>query len=876
MSVNSILGNLLKSPSTSTGNTSWYMGSTKQSKAPSYVTVLKAPSSSESSAAGKATAAKLGVDVKNPKASNKKKLHHSFFDTVLHGAEDVGGNLITDVISTAENTPAGLLKLATTNPVDSAKLIAQDYGRRYGKLFHGDFGGFAHDVGQHPLGYLLDASSLGTGSGALLGKLAPSLAKAGEVSLRLDRTASDVANVTRPTATNVFTRNVLEKPAYSLQKVLPGKLPIFGETSAAKRTLSNRVESEAAMASSGIPAFERAVNQARKQPNHVGQAIDELNRQLNRAPGGRFSKFDPIENFNIMESKAITPEVDNLVKQMKSEIQVAADASLVASEHASPATIAFIKLHNAKENLNQVWEQGNRMKVSKSGKGFLDGIKPVDIHSDPVRNYMDTHQLASQKVSNLISKNFIQAYTKDPQMVKELTQMYEKKGPAGSLGGSLDRSTQLWKDVILAGRPAFIINNYVGNQIMYHLKNGVAGKALQMAADGKLNKAFDTHFHEHGQTLGSAEKALGNSRYRKTVNRVYNLQSKHEQILRKATMREAAMSIPAIKTEVRVLTGKGMSEGDALASAMRNAFKTTDGNTYKSMISKSIDDTMGNYRHFNSSEQLLKKAVPFYSWNRHALRTYSSILKDQPLTANALANLGVSGGKENEKNFPGTPDFMQTYVKGKLGTFDTQSLNPLKGGSDTVKVIKELIAGKSGNLPTVASNLNPLLVGGIQSITGVNATTGAPVNTTGGLIGGVAEQTIGGLPQIKMVNNALGMDTGGNRKDPHYFLTPTGQLKRKFVDSEGKVKFGPDGLPLEAGDRHMIDPSLENSVLGWLGVPKKNINIKTAQIVKKSIDSKNNPPSEFHARKTKAKVKATVNLTTKKHKSKTGFINIQP
>lgn len=852
--LSSVFRGLLKSPQTTTGNTSWFLGSTHQNKAPSYVTVLKAPKTG-TSAISAGVAAHFGVDTKNPK---KVKHHESLLGSILGGAADVGGHLVSDVITTAENTPAGLLKIATTNPLDTAKLIAQDYSTRYGKLFHGDFGGFAHDVASHPLGYLLDASTLGTGGGAILGHIAPALAKGGEVALRLDRTASEVSNVTRPLSSNVFTRNVLEKPAYALQRTLPGKLPVLGEASAAKRTLANSVESKTAEGFAKVPEFERAVKAAQKQTDTIQNAMDLVTHDLRVA--GHASKYTSTTNFDLKAGMKSSPESKAVADQIKGEIQIGADKQIVAKADATPATVAFVRLHNAKESLNQIWEQNNKIKVGKSGKGYLDGLKPVDVQTDPIRNYLDTHVAASSKVAKLTAEQFVKKYTEDPQVVRELTQMYETRGPAGSLSNSLNKSTQLWKDVILLGRPAFLVNNYVGNQIMYHLKNGAAGKSLQMAAKGDLNKPFDTFFHEHRQSLGLAEDLKTESRYGRIRSKGYGLQSAHEQVLRKGTMREAAMSIPAIKTEVRVLTGKGVSEGKALEQALNKTLKSPDGNMYRQTISKAIDDTMGNYRHFNSSEQLLRKAVPFYSWNRHALRTYSSILKDQPGTANVLANVAVEGKAENSKMFPGVPDFMHTYVTGKLGTYDTQALNPLKGGSDTIKSLKELINAKSGQMPAIASNLNPLIVGAGQALAGTNFTTGAPVNTTGGLAGSVLEQTIGGLPQVKLAQLKFG-GTPGNRNDPHYFLTPTGQLKHKFLDSMGKVKLGPDGLPLEAADRHMINPSVPNSVLSWLGIPKRDINLKTAQTVKKSIDSKVNPVTDFHARKKrKAAIKRITNI----------------
>lgn len=1009
------------------GNNSWAKGTPSSNKPYSYVMVSKAPKVTSSSVA-KSVAAKLGTTI--PKAgakpTKKGKHHSSLLGDILGGAADVASNLGADVINTAENMPSGILKLATTNPIDSAKAIAHDYATRYGKLFHGDIGGFASDVAAHPFGYLLDASTLGTGGGAVLGRLAPALAKGGEVSLRIDRAASKagtVENTTRQLSTNPFTRNVFEKPAYALQRTLPGSVPVVGEKATAIRHITGQVEAKVGALGHAQQVFSKTVRDIRhsaRKDDTLTQAIDQVSHDLRTAPHKVFGqetpgftprKFDPKFDTNISEAASkYSPAINAVADAIKTEIKPGANGTVVAKDGASAATHSFVKFHNSNVTLGQSlskvteasvavakpenfakqtvakakktvkadvhkpinekptehtlfqrpgkkipnphygkmdWSQkpprmqpqyiedtpinvtntpivakaakhetptfdtarahgpinqgpksASRVanKVAPKSASYLDGVKRVDTHTDPISNYLEMHGKAVKTAGNAISKGFTEKFGTNPSLTREITNIFDKHSPAGSLQGSFNKATQVWKDVILVGRPAFLVNNYIGNQTMYHLKQGLGGLSLQKAVKGELDPAFDNHFFEHRQSLGSSEKAapkydnhgneLAPSRYRRNADRIYNLQSKHEQVLRKATMREAAMSIPAIKTEVRRLVGEGkangavMSEGEALSKAMTKAFKDNPG--YREVIGKAIDDTMGNYRHYNNFEKGLKAIVPFYGWNRHALRTYSSLIKDQPGRTSALADVSRQGQAEHDKMFPGTPSFMQGYVKGKLGVFDTQALNPLKGGSDTVRSLKELVSGNAGNMPAIASNLNPLLSGATQALTGVNATTGAKVTEGHGLLGSVGLQIGNQLPQVKITELALKQagitGSGANRKDPHYFLTPTGQLKRKFKDSEGKVKFGPDGLPMEAADRHMINQSLENNVLAFLGAARKDINLKTAQTVQKSILSKTQPNNEFHARKSTVKAKipkssfVTVDSLGKKKKhTKTGF-----
>ncbi len=1007
------------------GNSSWEAGSSSTNKVHSYVNVLKAPKKG-TGATSKAVQRKFGITNLDAagKAAAAKSGHHSLLGSILGGIADVSGNLVQDTIDTGENFFPGILKLATTNPIDSAKTIAKGYEQNYGKLFSGDIGGFAHDVAKHPLGYLLDASTLGTGGGAILGRLVPKFAETGSVALRVDRAAvksGEAVGVSKNLSRNVWTRNVFEKPGYALQRILPENTPFIGESRAAVKQATGALESSLGAVQHSQHVFEKTVRDLRhtnQKDDSLLHAIDQVSNDIRSRPqqaGIHMDKgipafltptsraLDPRRDFNLNETVQSSDKITHLVNTIKSEIQFAADGTIVAKDGASAAAQSFLKLHNAKTSLTQavdtatmksqevlktspnsvatkmtksgqlvkkdrgakaskdsvriapdtvetipahrvdspsvfshfdkngkqVWTKGsskwvpetsvttkgsalyskgaehlapaelNRTgvpsvnagkmvtaaanKALPTAKTYLNGIRVVDTHSDPVANYLEMHSHALGALGKDIAKGFLDKYGENPGLVRELSSLYEKKSPPGSLTGQYNKATQIWKDIILVGRPAFLVNNFVGNQVMYHLKNGIAGKAFQMAATGKLDKTFDKHFFEHRTSLGESEKAVARdplapeNKYRRNVNRVYNIQGKHEQVLRKATMREVALTIPAIKNTMREFTSAGMDESTAFGKAMDKALASTDGASYRELISKGIDDTMGNYRHYSAFEKQIKAVVPFYGWNRHALRTYSSILKDQPGRANVIAEASRMGAGENAKNFPGTPDFMHSYVTGKFGTYDTSPLNPLKGGTDTIKAIKEIISNKPGHYPTIAGNLNPIIGAAAQALSGVNLATGAPIKQSripfiggalGGLAGSTSDQIFSGMPLTKMGSLALGMDKGGNRNDPKYFLTPTGMLKKKFVDSEGKVKMGPDGLPMESADRHMLQPSLKNSFLSYVGIPKRDVNLKTAQTVAKSIATKEHGPGEFHNRsKQKAKVKAIMVHTPKPAKS---------
>jgi hypothetical protein len=85
---------------------------------------------------------------------------------VKHGGHSLVHNLITDVVDTAKGFGPGVAALVE-HPVGTLENIGRSYADMYGPLFHGDVGGFMHNLHEHPLGPILDAVTILTlGAGA--------------------------------------------------------------------------------------------------------------------------------------------------------------------------------------------------------------------------------------------------------------------------------------------------------------------------------------------------------------------------------------------------------------------------------------------------------------------------------------------------------------------------------------------------------------------------------------------------------------------------------------------------------------------------------------------------------------------------------------
>jgi hypothetical protein len=154
----------------------------------------------------------------------------------------------------------------------------------------------------------------------------------------------------------------------------------------------------------------------------------------------------------------------------------------------------------------------------------------------------------------------------------------------------------------------------------------------------------------------------------KAANALFHAVSAHEHVLRVATMTRQARKIPqfrAVEKETARKVHAGtlkLQPGETIFS--RSLDEAMNEHPWiRDEIGQVIDDTMGNYRYYNRFERGLKQLVPFYGWNRHAMRSYVRLLEDHPALADTIAHLGAYGNAHNTVDFPGTPEFMQTYAK---------------------------------------------------------------------------------------------------------------------------------------------------------------------------------------------------------------------
>lgn len=334
---------------------------------------------------------------------------------------------------------------------------------------------------------------------------------------------------------------------------------------------------------------------------------------------------------------------------------------------------------------------------------------------------------------------------------------------------SLVKALNIWKWATLATRPGFLTVNVLSNQLMYHLKNGWDFRAFRNAKQAA--GAFDEHHSVAGATWGDTERGLsqgGRFKKLKTARDIlYVLTGKHEHALRKYTMYETARKMPQVQRELRALKG---GKYDPAKHGGRTMFHEAYNRAVakhphvRDMVTKNMDDTLGNYRYYTQTEQVLKNLSPFYGWERHSVRNFLRMAEDNPAQMAMLTAVGAQGDKKFIRDFgKGMPDFVHTYVMDNyfktiakhLGmgddvtSYDFGPLNPWKTAVDTGKAVLK------GDKKALLQMAGPAITGPLEEFTGKNPLTGAPAlpTHTKNSILSTIERVIHQTPPVTLAEN---------------------------------------------------------------------------------------------------------------------------
>lgn len=311
-----------------------------------------------------------------------------------------------------------------------------------------------------------------------------------------------------------------------------------------------------------------------------------------------------------------------------------------------------------------------------------------------------------------------------------------RKAMSAARADGASRAVQAWKYLVLV-RPAFLVHNVLSNQAMYHLKNGWDFRAFHDMQKAFKSGAFDEHHHSEGLTFSEDVAGKGKGKISKAVHIFYKLTAQHEHWLRQLTAYETARKMPQVQRELRALKGGKFNPADHGGRTMfHEAYNRAVAKAphVRDLVTRNMDDTLGNYRYYTAQERMLKNISPFYGWERHSVRNMVRMMEDNPATMAMLTQIGMVGHDKWNKDFgPGMPAFVKNYVQDsyiqtvaqKLGIgdevnmYDFNSTNPWSTALDVGKAA-------TGDRDALIGLAGPLVTGPYEALSGKSALTGAP------------------------------------------------------------------------------------------------------------------------------------------------------
>lgn len=775
---------------------------------------------------------------------------HGFIHGLVHSAPfRLATNLAEDVKDAVVGLPTGIIMLAT-HPLRTGEAIAENTWHTWSPLFHGDFKQFAEQTFDHPLAPLLDIATIFTGgAGAatkIAGKIAPesALAAAGRASTRTIR----AAEVGAPDAFKTYHANpVIRARQVAIEKVadrfaaLNPAVTVGGtkitRAVAAERGLTarelgdmkrwvkwdkydNAARSHAAASARQLQTA-AIVHGAKRLQDNVTLASREIHPHIYDNAETHAFGFRPSE-LKGPEFVQRTPTVissmtrrysrkrDKLTAPLKADV-AKLDVKIEAAKTLSGDPKVIRDLRRQRTALRAQIRQIDKAHASLVSKLY----EPIANKAMTPANgftYLRKRELFDQAVARR-SFGSVEEYaqflkedmgkiltTRDPRLAQRApdgtlkvlrdhtTNRYldEAARSTGALGKVARGGTTVWKYAILAARPAYFVNNVVGNLLMYGVSAGPHGfRGLVDAyrqvhgpawTRGSLRKAerelrrHETDWQDKyflGMHRGFAKDTseflnvkvgpIGSRRAKATkilTTGLYDVTHRvSDTFLRRAYINDIMRSNP----EVQRLMRKGMHFNDAASAVAENR-------AVREMVQDKVNDALGQYHYLNPTERFIRGIVPFYTWDRAIVRHGGKLFLERPGTVAAMQQVGMAGTDYTEQVLGEIPDWLKGAiplslfgfpdVEGRTPIVTTTGLNPYSTLEGLLGLSQAVVTGDTNIGSALASQLHPAIAGTIETTTGQSLLTGAklPVNE-GGILPRVLANIGVQLPETNLIKS---------------------------------------------------------------------------------------------------------------------------
>lgn len=765
-----------------------------------------------------------------------KPKHHN----VLH-------NLLSDAISSAKGIPFGMVQ-TVEHPIRSLKLIGESYADTYG---HG-FGHFRNVFMAHPLQPLLDAISIplmfaagagvavkGVSVAAELGRTAEAadmiaqsskLAAAGKFAEadalraramrapKLDAAAQRFRKGTSATTRMVEVQSV---PGLSLPKAYSSNLFRRAMTKGTEFLMEGTARGGDVALGERLLAKEMSKRSAATASASKGQAAVLI--------GAKKLGLDPNEVIN-----ALGESLEHSLKQNALLVDASRAEELASNPtfqrefqfiYEKPATEGFIE-HKTGFTVDSKGTASRTPHVGHPPHEAGTATRELTMGGYEHEQMMAAIKTMAKKVETGTDHTRAQVVDGKVMIVRSglgKSMVRDLEGTA-RLGNYIYRNALgAWKGFILGLSPRYFVNNVIGNAGMYaaatnpvEFTRGVieATKSVRgIRAAAKVEKGMDRTvddlmrkwmpdewvnsrfgYLQHG-ALG-VEQTAG-IRLKGALKRAGHAKAYAftEKVAYRGPQRSSLMGALHTDGDFRNMYRANLRKGMKREQAYRDAADTIISDPRKAAaFEKRVTDWAGQYYHLNSLEKKITAFVPFYTWDRHALRFGKEQVLSRPVSSIVLAQLGALGDEAADKELGKVPDFMKgaipikghgagilglllgQNIAGRKKILLTSGYNPLAAAADDADALFALFGqGPRDPSEAIGGQLNPVISGAVSGITGQTLFSGAKARTHGlGPIGGVYEEAFGQLPHKKLIELSLGKKPSTTTSSGHPTLYEKG------------------------------------------------------------------------------------------------------
>lgn len=724
---------------------------------------------------------------------------HGHGDPITGFLKNLGGDIRDAVVG----LPTGAAMLAE-HPVKTTEMMGRQTWQTWSPLFHGHIAKFAHQTYDHPLAPLLDAATVFTAGAGLAAKVGATAAEAGVISK-----TSKLAELSKPTTRVV--RDVAAKDTGRVAR--PDFIKVYHQSPAAKirhgmamrfmRTLEPHMPSWFTEHAREARLYDRMHH------SEIQHRVAATNVQVNALMRAGKTVSDPSMQ-HIIQPEILAHNYWNLRRH----------AFVHPLDQRLPEGYRWVR-ELTHQNQHTLFAAKEDMPLESRLQTFgkdMTSKKVKDAARAP--GQANTHGLI---VPLHDARNL---GIEGSNSTKLLRQLYHKP-------------TVLWKRINVGYAPRVITNNAVGNWLMYGMRTAGEGgargfvDAVRFAhGEKRALKAFKEMHRSIAETQGPEAAAkfaaqahptfaphwarqyfgneLGNV-FGNVLNDGKNSKLKQglypivhrvaDQPVRVAALSQFMRKAP----EVKALMKGGKSFDEAAQEVLRR-----NRNNIRERAVEHIRSIAGDYTAVHPGEKLMSDLIPFYLWDKHIVKHFGNMVTDKPGRVAAMQQVSLLGSKKAKEMLGTLPSFMQTALplemfglkghNGRTPLLMTTGMNPYSTVGELADFARGLTTGGPANPgESVASQINPLLTAAIEQISGHKLGTQAPPPQHGGVI-----------PSV-LVNAAEG--------------TSYGQLIQRLAQqASGNVP-----QPKHPNQPFLYERTPEETMLGLLGFPRKNVSLTRAQ-----------------------------------------------